>query len=77
MTYDIDGTILTNPTITINGMEVRYNEQKTFVDVLLDDGTNDAPVMLEALVSDIPIPATTKENAILAWVNKKLKDYKV
>ena len=77
MTYNVFGTILTDPTITVRGMNVKFDEGTTEVDVLLDDGTNDAPITLRSENSIIPMPATTQINAIEAWVNKKLEEFEV
>lgn len=77
MTYDVFGTILTDPTITIRGMNVKFDDGTTEVDVLLDDGINDAPITLTSENSIIPIPATTQINAIKAWVNNKLEEFEV
>ena len=80
MDYNIGGIILTDPIITVRSMNVLYDEdvERAFVDVLLVcsvNPENDAPIVLEDDI--IPIPSTTKINAIKAWVGKKLKEFEI
>ncbi len=77
MNYNIEGTILTNPVITLHDALTKYdeneNEEGTSVSFNIADENDGVSMTL----SDNNIPATHKKAAIKAWVNNRLKEFEI